>query len=355
MTTAIFLGAGASAAEGAPLQSNLFRDYFKSVQGKDEFDPSSLIPRRLYPFFLEMFGIDIQNDSLDDVLFPTFEEVLGILDLAEIRNESFISYKIPNNVIEFYMDIRVIRSYLTKLMGIVIRDKLLHSMHIHRKLVSKLVSVGAMENSIFISTNYDILIDNALIDQAGIFGIDYGIDFANGQSLDISQRPQRTGIKLFKLHGSLNWLYCSTCNNLKLTPFEKSSIEDFLQCEECGTLYGPVIIPPTYFKNISNTFINQVWNNAENTCRNVDKIVFCGYSFPDADIHVKYLLKRIETNRRSSLHPLNVNVFNYHKRKTRAEKTAEQNRFQRFFKSNISYLDVSFQDFAENPMNYLQM
>lgn len=40
MKTAIFLGAGASAAEGASLQNELFREYFKLV--KDQFDPNPI-------------------------------------------------------------------------------------------------------------------------------------------------------------------------------------------------------------------------------------------------------------------------------------------------------------------------
>ena len=32
MKTAIFLGAGASAAEGAPMQGDLFNEYFKAVE-----------------------------------------------------------------------------------------------------------------------------------------------------------------------------------------------------------------------------------------------------------------------------------------------------------------------------------
>ena len=37
MKTAIFLGAGASAAEGAPIQTNLFKDYFKLIKNRDRY------------------------------------------------------------------------------------------------------------------------------------------------------------------------------------------------------------------------------------------------------------------------------------------------------------------------------
>jgi hypothetical protein len=43
--------------------------------------------------------------------------------------------------------------------------------------------------------------------------------------------------------------------------------------------------------------------------RKVNQVVFCGYSFPDADIHIKYLLKRAQTNRDRPLHFTVVNNF----------------------------------------------
>ena len=36
-----------------------------------------------------MFDIDVDNDDLDNIVFPTYEEALGVLDLADLKNESF--------------------------------------------------------------------------------------------------------------------------------------------------------------------------------------------------------------------------------------------------------------------------
>src|ERR1700737_4805853 len=65
--TAIFLGAGASKAEGAPLQGELFRDYFASPAFKasqDEMD------RELATFFAFMFQIDVDNGDIPNIKFP---------------------------------------------------------------------------------------------------------------------------------------------------------------------------------------------------------------------------------------------------------------------------------------------
>ena len=70
------------------------------------------------------------------------------------------------------------------------------------------------------------------------------------------------------------------------------------KCLNCGEVTVPIIVPPTYFKNMSNVFLSTVWNKSERAIRDSDIIVFCGYSFPEADMHIKYLLKRVQTSRK---------------------------------------------------------
>jgi len=80
--TAIFLGAGASKAEGAPLQGDLFKEYFSSSLFKSSCDE---MDRELSTFFLQMFQIDVDGGDISNIAFPTFEEVLGLTDLAIMR------------------------------------------------------------------------------------------------------------------------------------------------------------------------------------------------------------------------------------------------------------------------------
>src|SRR5262245_34723287 len=95
MKTCIFLGAGASKADGAPTQNDLFRDYFsfiKTSRSRPWGDYNQDMERELRTFFSLMFDIDVDQENLGQVNFPTFEEALGILDLAERRGESFKEY-----------------------------------------------------------------------------------------------------------------------------------------------------------------------------------------------------------------------------------------------------------------------
>jgi NAD-dependent SIR2 family protein deacetylase len=348
--TAIFLGAGASSAEGAPIQSNLFKDYFKLIKLRDNHH-SAEHERELSTFFQLMFDIDVDNGNLENVLFPTFEEALGVLDLADLKNEAFKDFA-NINFTSNSGRIKFLRVYLVFLMADIINNSLRRGKGIHRKLIKKLDTLNLLDNSIFITTNYDILCDNALLDLYPGKKVDYGVDFFNYKEGSF-ERPDLDSIQFFKLHGSLNWLYCPTCNNLRITPYEKGIYTLMIDpassfCHRCKTVYSPIIVPPTFYKDLSKVFLNQVWNKTENELLDVEHLIFCGYSFPDADIHIKYLIKRIQKNRK---HPglLKVSVINNHIGKKKEVKTEEANRFKRFLGQNVNYTDYTFEDFAADP------
>lgn len=349
MKTAIFLGAGASAAEGAPVQSKLFHEYFKSIHKKKYHTHG--MEGELDTFFQWIFGIDTADPNLDSIQFPTFEEVLGILDLAIARNETFKEYDLINIAVNSNR-IGFLRQYLVLLMAQVIKETLIKSKNLHVSLIEKLKELDILKDTMFITTNYDILIDNALGTSYPGISIDYGIDFTNFRREDDWRKPDANSIKLYKVHGSLNWLYCQTCNEMTLTPYEKGAmrlIEDIsnARCDYCDSLMVPIIVPPTLFKDFSNAFLSTIWNKAERDLRNVGHLIFCGYSFPDADLHIKYLIKRIETNRKL---PLHITIINNHNDKPDDITLSERERFERFLATSVDYTNYSFEEFASDPM-----
>lgn len=359
--TVVFLGAGASAAEGAPLQNALFQNYFGSIRALGPYAPSTNIDRELATFFSNMFDIDVHRDDLNETIFPTFEEALGVLDLAEIRRESFKDFGLQTSASNSGR-IGFIRQYLVLAMAKVIADKLSGSRNLHRTLIRNLASKGLLANTSFVSANYDILIDNALIDYERddyVLGetINYGIDFTNyEQGLWIKPKPD--AIQLLKIHGSLNWLYCATCNDIKITPFEKGVIRLIDSpheaiCKNCKCLMTPVVIPPTFYKNMSNIFVSTVWNRAETALRRADQIIFCGYSFPDADMHIKYLLKRAQINRMTGCR-IRFTVINNHPNKKPEQMREEEHRYRRFLRGPIEFTQASFEGFAEAPEQFYQ-
>jgi hypothetical protein len=364
MKTAIFLGAGASAAEGAPVQSDLFKDYFHSVKDQPLIDAPANSPlwmkKELSDFFKDMFDIEVPDNitKLDKVAFPTFEEALGLLDLAESRREAFKNYDLDvfgpagNRI-------RLVRQFIVLAMAKAISDSLKRSKRLHRELVRNLKRKAFLRDTIFISTNYDILIDNALTsfsaDHPGA-NLDYAVEFTNFAIGDWA-RPGPEAVALYKLHGSLNWLYCAICNTLTLTPNVKGVIDlitdsdtnrDRAICRVCGSIMTPIIIPPTFYKDMSRVFLSLIWNKAENALIKADHIIFCGYSFPDADMHIKYLLKRVQINRRRP-GTLRFTVINHHPDKRPGQVKDETSRYTRFLGSKVNFTKHSFDNFVSAP------
>src|SRR5450759_97556 len=309
--------------------------------------------RELATFFQEMFQIDVDNTDISRITFPTFEEVLGLTDLAIMRKEGFRHFDIENRA-ENSGRLRFLAQYLAFLVAKVLDARLEGQATFHRKLVGALRRAGELRNVVFVSTNYDILIDNALADEyRHEMDLDYGVDFRNFDRPDDWRRPRRgRSVSLFKPHASLNWLFCPTCNELALTPKEKGVvtrlITDFAHaaCPHCGSIYSPLIVPPTFYKDLNNVFLSSIWNRTDVALRKVNHVVFCGYSFPDADIHIKYLLKRAQTNRDG---PLRFTVVNNFKGKKPYDRQQEEYRYKRFLGSAVRYTGTSFEEFAADP------
>lgn len=350
MKTAIFLGAGASSEDGAPLQSEIFSKYFSGLGGAG-LSQGNGDEKALVKYFQKMFGIDVSACS-SDIIYPTFEEAMGILDLAVMRDESYMGF--TNH------EIMSLRHYLVKLLACVIgcemdrpqtkgtsrnTDSGQPEPSHHKQLVQNLIVNDKISEAVFMSTNYDILIDNALAFHSQEFNLNYGIEFTNTASR--GPLPEKS-INLFKLHGSLNWLYCPGCSTMELTPFEETAVYSF-KCSACGSEFSTLIVPPTYFKSLTNAYLGMVWVKAELALREVQHIIFCGYSFPDVDMHIKYLIKRIQNYRK---HDLLITVINNHDGKTDEAKENEKNRFQRFLGSSVHYTDASFGEFASDPLRY---
>ncbi|MBU0515656.1 MAG: SIR2 family protein [Proteobacteria bacterium] len=344
----VILGAGASASDGAPVQSQLFQSYFKeSVNGTDEFT------KEIEQFFKHFFGIDPWRIE-DHTEFPTFEEVLGILEIAISREESFRNYPLMPSAPK----IQNARERIVFLIARILQETLQQNITKHNELVLNLHRNNKLLTTAFISLNYDILIDNALTRMYDDVDLDYGVEFTNFQRVD-DWRPPRPdkSVNLLKLHGSLNWLYCPTCASLTITPKDKavSTLVDHpIECDDCGSNMVPIVIPPTFFKVMSNYFLQTIWRKAEGVLLETERLIFCGYSFPDADIHIRYLLKRVEINRNDTPE---VFIINCHEHKDEHEKGIEENRYRRFFsrKDRIHYLTNSFEDFCEQGEEILEL
>lgn len=176
--TVIVFGAGASAAEGAPLQGALFDDYFGLDLGAHAIQRIAMMDTELREFFGTFFGIDGPVTPKSKKRYPTFEEALGIVELALQRAESFQNYPATPG----HPRLQRIREYLILLIAVLLKHKLEDREPVHhRALLQSLADTGDIDRTTFISFNYEILLDHVLTEARGRYDrdLDYGIDFAN--------------------------------------------------------------------------------------------------------------------------------------------------------------------------------
>lgn len=155
-------------------------------------------------------------------------------------------------------------------------------------------------DDIVITTNWDLLLDDALDSRFGTDASSTGTDaiilMPSGE-----RAPERNIVRppLYKLHGSLNWLACARCTNLYVNPtiyiadlgFYRSARKKANTCE-CGMPLRPTLITPTYFKQYRLRHLANVWARAQHALMDCDDWYFIGYSLPSDDVHIKSLLLR---------------------------------------------------------------
>ena len=371
--TIIVLGAGASKSDGAPMQDELVRVFYENINQGGIHDGFRDL---LLEYFKKFWDIDRSNYTTR--VLPSFEECIGILDLAYLRKD--VIKNAQSSLIFDHHDvfdenlIDEIRVALKFLISYSITKRLYPFQAMppnnHSTLIGNILKLQDEEirKIVFISLNYDLLIDDAL---RGHFfrkfyvDFDYMWDINKGDWDTYTNINQKTEIPLFKLHGSLNWLYCPVCHSKYLTLNSSAYFiymtpqDTQFQCRDCGNRLEPIIIPPTFYKDLSQDLLQKMYIELDTILRRTKNIFFCGYSFPDADLHVKYLFKRAEMyhNRENSNDKLNIQIFNQAPNDHKPEilSRQEKERYCRFFThSNVSYRPQGFEYFCQNFLDLIE-
>ena len=124
----------------------------------------------------------------------------------------------------------------------------------YARLLHFLIEIGLVDQTVFLSMNYDILLDRVLY-ASETHVPDYWIDaFYDVPKPETSERGQHSGVLLLKLHGSLNWRVCDSCHVLRNLKEFAAWPKD--KCIDCGASTArPMLIRPT----LSKDFRHRVW------------------------------------------------------------------------------------------------
>lgn len=297
-STVFIFGAGASYPDGVPLQRDLIP---RILEDRDPHLKKSPVSKKIRRFLTRNFSHGEQ--------YPSLEEVFGFINFFIANDMSLSQEWGPKELFQLKTD-------LTKVLHYLISKSTKQS-----KTFSRFWEVikEVDPNIGVITTNYDTLIDEAFDRIYPGCLLDYCLEFVNyrtPEALDAfnwwidPKKPTETfgnatptRIKLIKLHGSLNWKYCNCCGQVALTPWQHQinlkldSYESFLdsyiaRCPFDGNRLSSLIQVPTHVKSNNNYVFHKLYDEASFLVGNARRLVFIGYSFPEADVHIRVLVRK---------------------------------------------------------------
>jgi hypothetical protein len=308
--TVIIFGAGATKDSGGPLTNEILHEAFQSAP--------SLVAQQNAIQLLRQFLDDnffLSRNSPED--YPSLPLLLSLIDTAIDRKQSFGQWS-PEMVVEAR------QAFEAAIFAVLDFRSPQAEMTSYLSLLQLAYPAKAPEATV-ISLNYDIILDMAMFELSnqrtpGSMP-SYGCDIRTQAYQDCTERWG----SLFKIHGSVNWMYCSQCHHLDIGWSSKRgvpsrigtlffSLEDqYAQkvvCPECGTRLRPILITPTHRKDYRNPHLSRIWYEAERALQRAKRVIFVGYSLPDDDVEVIYLLKRsLSAKNPSPLSPQQITVI----------------------------------------------
>ena len=169
--------------------------------------------------------------------------------------------------------------------------------------LAKRMDVNRQCDTALITFNYDLGLDFALS------SLDLGPDYGFGQN-----RGGRSGVKLLKLHGSLNWVTCRKCNMVRAIPIgdvtqayagirvrSGGPVQLPLDPRRAHKAIGPhcegdaaplevTLVPPSWNKTQYWEQLVEVWSAAAHALSTARHLTFVGYSVPETDSFFRDLL-----------------------------------------------------------------
>lgn len=317
--TVFILGAGFSKAAGYPLQAEILHNLQLQESYVNTFmdTPSSVLntlpfvreySNELKKFLAEVFhGVDT----------PTLEDIFTTLDQTIFEKGYCKGYEWQELIkIDTSLKASILFSFHRALSYA--NEGTLEN---YRNFSAHLLNCRLFNKRKFsvISLNWDSLLEDSIywcIREKKLekkFDVDYCC-FTNSIGQNSSHTPSITqkakgikNIKILKLHGSSSWLICYSCKRLFTgigsTEEAVNLYNGKRKCPNClNTLEAasakkvpelkPFIITPTYLKTFPNSHIQNVWDNAQIELLESDRVVFLGYSLPEADYFVRSLFRR---------------------------------------------------------------
>lgn len=271
-----------------------------------------------------VFEYDLHDNEINNkwrILFArtedinvALEDLFTLFDKASLLKEYFGTYSVQEiDDIQEKLYFCIVYSISTAIQN---TNNILLYENLSKYLVDNRLNAKLEESPFSIITlNWDTLLDNYIYQacknnnttnkKKHIFPdyCCYNYDINSEMPSTHIKATGKYNIKIMKLHGSINWLICSNCGRL-YTDFLKNitlqctdSSSKPVKCNFCESMNRKydlrhILITPTFLKDFSTLQLKNIWHNAYLDLCKATEVFFIGYSFPDADFELRYILKR---------------------------------------------------------------
>lgn len=317
------IGAGASCIYGIPLGTNYLKECLYNDYEKDL--PNDIEGNHYENIVIDYLNKIIPGGKKNWIDLP-FELILSLLlkDSSFNKNIAEISYQpdMEGKLIKCLCEYLLAKSELPIINSTQIEYKecLKKDIYPYKELIMNLNSI----NDSIITTNYDTLIDKAVLNKYGnVRYSEYHKPLKKGQAdhLDMS-------VLLLKPLGSINWLQApgftvtgddisKYCYQISIDPpiWTHHDLNNFVGFNEYSAVgMHPVIIPPTIDADIPNrwgNFFVNINKQMLNKIANSDEIYIIGYSFPPYYEYFRIFMRRaIQLNKEINKNDVKLFVIN---------------------------------------------
>jgi hypothetical protein len=175
-------------------------------------------------------------------------------------------------------------------------------------LYSQLVAALTPDDTI-ITLNYDTLLDSCLArvgwDPWRGYGLTGGKNKIDWRGRRPTLNPQLSGVKLLKLHGSLNWYVRGSYDQLSRVFDSKPNkvlISENPRTNEFSRFIRQ-IVPPIYGKFFGHDHWRQLWGAAHEAVTEAEALVVIGCSLAETDFHLTGMLSHAVKIRKKRMNP----------------------------------------------------
>ena len=321
---AMFLGAGASKAFKYPVTSEILERIIRYIKTRDLFSKAEIPFRQsdLYRTVLKKLlltlspGLSKAFDKpgpIDTKDLPLITDLLSQVEHFANSGEALLdwNYEVEHNLLgnpKGINDRWDLRDIITLLDWAIIYVINLHGKNSTDKLTGFTEWVrncNASTDSFvsIITTNFDYGVEWNLLEEgegeSAHLLVDYGFNWRDVDNGDIYLRPAKPKLRFFKLHGSVDWLKCERCGFIYVNPtvdiYDISFSNEKIDDTKCHCDYWPlkpVLVTPSFNRNVRDTNLSQIWRNALEELRLADEWVIVGYSLPGEDFNIRSMFIR---------------------------------------------------------------